>query len=66
MRPLKRIPRHIVLFPELAQRGVYVVLVDHDAGLGAAGFRAQLAAQAVEVEFAVLEVGVRLQLVPAK
>ena len=54
----------LIFLTELAERLVDVVLVYHDAGLGAAGFGAQFAAQAVEVEFAVLEVGVGLELVP--
>ena len=65
MGALERIAR-VVLLAEFAQRGVDVVLVDHDAGLGAAGLGAQFAAQAVEVEFAVLEVGVGLELIPTK
>lgn len=63
----KRVARgRFVRLAEFAQRGVHVVLVDHDAGLGAAGFGAQLAAQPVEVEFAILEVRVGLQLVPRR
>jgi hypothetical protein len=49
---------------EFLERLVDVILVDHDACLGAAGFGAELGAQTVEIEFAVLEVGVGLQLVP--
>ena len=56
----------IVLLAQLSERGIDVILIDHDAGLGAAGFGAQLGAEAVEVEFAFLEVGVGLELVPAK
>jgi hypothetical protein len=50
---------------EFLERLVDVVLVDHDAGLGAASLGAKLGTQPVEVEFAVLEVRVGLELVPA-
>jgi hypothetical protein len=51
-------------FAEFLERLVDMILVDHDTCLGAAGFGAELGAQAVEVEFAVLEIRVGLQLVP--
>jgi len=53
-------------FAEFPKRFVNVVLVDHDAGFRAASFCAELGAQAVEVEFAVLEVGVGLKLSPVQ
>jgi hypothetical protein len=49
-----------IFLTELAERRVNVVLVYHDTGLRAAGFGAEFATQAVEIEFAVLEVGVGL------
>ena len=41
-----------------------MILVDHNAGLGAMRFRLELRAQAVKIKGALLEVGVGLELVP--
>lgn len=61
------VSRNFLLRPaEFLERLVDVVLVDHDAGLGAAGFGAEFGAEPVEIEFAVLEIGVGLDLVPGE
>lgn len=61
------VARDFLLRPaEFLERLVDVVLVDHDARLGAAGFGAEFGAEPVEVEFAVLEVGIGLYLVPGE
>ena len=56
----------LILCAQFSERSVHVVLVDHDTRFRAAGFGAQFGAEAIEVKFPVLEVGVGLELIPAE